>query len=324
MSPALAELIKQQPWYEELTPAGLEIIAQAQKCEKAAQPRGETKSVASLLEFATEQAWYQDGLDEREATALAGVLEAYARSLTDDYATPLGPILATTLRDALFDVVVLPESGSMVVLVSANRADQGRKALGLAVSALPGVEGVVGKYPYHFLHIRVTSRLGEDTLGLSYNEFIAVATNSIDNETVIHEITHSTLYGIFPTWFEEGFAHFLEYYLTGSLDAGVRDYMLELRWLERDTKLDIRANRGKSTIDYLAERARGFLFLKSIYDMRGIEGVTQMVRSLRTRSLTDQELMRAIVADGTAEEQQRVAAVVCKQVVGSIRNYCVP
>jgi hypothetical protein len=34
--------------------------------------------VASLLQFATEQPWYQDGLDEREATALAGVLEARA------------------------------------------------------------------------------------------------------------------------------------------------------------------------------------------------------------------------------------------------------
>ena len=322
VNPPLATLVREQAWYAELTPSRLALIEAVQKCEKTAQPKGETQSVTGILAFASEQTWYQDGLDDREATVMAGVFEAYASSLEDNYAPQIGPILANTLRQALFEVVNLPESGPMVVMVAAERLELGQKALQLAVDALPGIEAIVGKYPYHFLHIQVTKDLPTDVLGASYDEFMEVDVGSVYAETVIHEITHSTLYGSFPTWFEEGFAHFMEYYVTGTLDAGERDFTSQLRRLGRDPALDIRATRGKTFADYIAERARGFLFLKAVHDAIGIENMSKMLRNLRTRTYGDQDLMRAMLTDGSPESQALMAQVVCKQVIGTVRSYC--
>ncbi|HLF76119.1 MAG TPA: hypothetical protein VJB57_01390 [Dehalococcoidia bacterium] len=322
VNPPLATLVREQPWYAELTPSRLALIEAVQKCEKTAQPKGETQSVTGILTFASEQTWYLDGLDDREATVMAGVFEAYASSLEDNYAPQIGPILANTLRQALFEVVNLPESGPMVVMVAAERLELGQKALQLAVDALPGIEAIVGKYPYHFLHIQVTKDLPTDVLGASYDEFMEVDVGSVYAETVIHEITHSTLYGSFPTWFEEGFAHFMEYYVTGTLDAGERDFTSQLRRLGRDPALDIRATRGKTFADYIAERARGFLFLKAVHDAIGIENMSKMLRNLRTRTYGDQDLMRAMLTDGSPESQALMAQVVCKQVIGTVRSYC--
>jgi hypothetical protein len=222
--------------------------------------------------------------------------------------------------------VPMVESGNMVLIVSAERPELGTKALAIAVDVMQRVEQMAGKFPYHFLHINVVPAgdLEEDVLGASYNEFIEIGDRYVDTDVIVHEITHSTLYGIFPLWFEEGFAHFMEYHFTTGLDAGARDYANVLRRAGKDTKLDLRPNRPGGLYAEYIERPQGFLFLKALSDIRGLEGVSKLVRSLRTRSLTDQELMRAIVADGTPEEQARTAQLVCQQVIGTTRNYCAP
>jgi hypothetical protein len=261
-----------------------------------------------MLKFAAEQAWYEDGLDDREATALTGSFEAYSRSFEDQNAPPIGSVLATTLRQATFEVVPLPESGNMVLLVSSTKPDLGTRTLALAVDALPRIEQMAGKFPYRFLHLNVVPEadLPEDVLGASYNEFIEIGDKYVDTDVIVHEITHSTLYGIFPLWFEE------------------REYTNARRRAGKDTKLDLRPNRPGGLYAEYIERPQGFLFLKALADMRGVEAVSKLVRSLRTRSLTDQELMRAIVADGTPEEQAQTAQLVCRQVIGTTRNYCAP
>jgi hypothetical protein len=210
----------------------------------------------------------------------------------------------------------------MVVMVAAERPELGKQALNLAVDSLPGIEQIVGKYPYRFLHIEVTKDLPTDVLGASYDEFMAVDVGSVDKETVVHEITHSTLYGNFPIWFEEGFAHFMECHLTNTLDGCVRDFTRQLGSLRRDPSLDIRATRGRGVVDYLADRARGFLFLKALNDAIGIENLSKMLRNLRTHSYGDQDLIRAIVGEGTLETQALTAQVVCKNVIGTVRSYC--
>jgi hypothetical protein len=323
MSPELAALVKSQTWFNELSKPGLDLIAEIQKCEKDAQRRGETGSVRSMLAFAAEQPWYSDGLDERETMALRGVFQAYGRSLADDNAPPVGTVLSTTLRSGLFEVLDLPETGNMVLLVSAKDAALGRKALGLAVDATPKVEGILGKFPYSFLHIEVTDDLPEIYAGLSYNEFIALATDSVDARTTIHEITHSTLYGIFPTWFEEGLAHFVEHYLTDSLRAGVREYTDDLRLVRRDPRLDIR-NRGATILDELAERAQGFLLLHGIFELHGIESFSNTIRLLRTKTFNDQDLVRMLVEHSPPEKQRAMSQIICERVVGTLRNYCAP
>jgi hypothetical protein len=210
-----------------------------------------------------------------------------------------------------------------VLLVATEHYDLGKQALDLTIDALPRVEKVVGKYPYNFLYVEVSRDLPKHILGTSYDEFITLRNDSVDVETVVHEVAHSTLYGIFPLWFEEGFAHFMEYYTAGRLEHGGRDFTLELREIRRDNKLDIRS-RPATPIDEIADRARGFLFIKGLYDLKGDESFSRLMRSLRTRTVVAQDLIRAIAADGTPEEQKATAALLCKQVVGTTRTYCVP
>lgn len=323
MSKRLADEVRGQAWFADLTQARLDLIAAIEECEHASQIRGETKSVADILEFASEQPWYADGLNEIEATELRGVFYAYAQSLRDQNAPPIGPELSKTIQYRLEDVLNLPESGQMVLLVSAENPDVGREALSQAAAALPRVEKIVGKFPYDFLYISVTD-LPEIYAGLSYDQFIAIAPNSVDAPTVIHEITHSTLYGIFPTWFEEGFAHFVEYFLTSGLDAGAKYFDDELAQIKADTKLYIGPNARYDFADYVAERAQGFLFLKGFYDITGIDAVSATIRSLRTRTFNDQDLIRTLIQNSPADKQQALRQFVCNDVRGTTHDYCTP
>ena len=323
MSQPLSALVQEQPWYRELTPEGARLAEAVLRCEKAAKRRGETASVLDMLTYATEQGWYGDGLDERELKGLTGVFDAYARSLADMDSPPVGSVLASTLRLGLFETVNLRETGEMVVLVSAQSEAAGRRALALTIEALPPVENVVGKYPYQFLHVVVTDELPEHVLGVSMNEFIAIGSNVVQSYVVVHELTHSTMYGIFPLWFEEGLAHFLENYQTGSLGLAERKYTNELNLLRRDIRLDLRPKRYTATDQY-AERAQGFLFMKALFDIEGIEGLSQTIRALRTRTYSDQDLLRALVAQAPTDQQPLVTQMLCQRVLGSTRDFCSP
>jgi len=321
MNDALAALVRAQPWFQGLTRAHVDLIGAIRKCEKASEARGEVQSVQAMLAFAAEQPWYQDGVDEAEAEGLKGAFEAYAESLSDRNAPPIGPVLRTTIASGLFTVVDLPESREMVLLAAAEDPAQGQQALAMAAEYLPQIELLVGAYPYTFLYIMITD-LPEVYAGLSYDEFITISPEYVDRQTIAHELTHSTLYGIFPIWFEEGFAHFMEYYLTGTLDEGAATHTAGLQVLRRGAQLDLRPKPGYDDVDYLAERAQGFLFIKGIFDTNGIDAVVGPVRSLRTRTVNAQELVWTFAQFGTAEQQQRLAGFVCQDVLGATRDYC--
>ena len=62
--------------------------------------------------------------------------------------------------------------------------------------------------------------------------------------------------------------------------------------------------------------------MKSIYEARGIEGLSAILTKLRTKTMTDQELLREFVQFGTAEEQRAMKDYFCKNVVGTAGNYC--
>jgi hypothetical protein len=322
MSAELGKLVREQAWFKQLTQAHVDLIASMMKTERAAKAKGNELVVRDLINYAAEQSWYSDGLDEAEARGLTGVFEAYEESNANRNAPDITSILPQALQWGTFSAVDLPKGGEMHVVVSAENAEAAQAVLDLAVPALPQIEGMVGAYPYKFLHLMV-SDLGQYLAGLSYDQFIIVAPNSINRATVVHELTHSTMYGKFPVWFEEGFAHFMEYYLTDALDAGVRDFTYVLRTVGApDTALYVGPYKDGSLAGYLAERAQGFLFMKAVYDMRGIEGLTAILAKLRTQTLTDQELLREFGQFGTADEQRAMAEYMCKNVVGSARNYC--
>lgn len=321
MSAELGELVRAQPWFQQLTQAHVDLIAAMLRCERAAKAKGEGASVQDMLTFAAEQPWYTDGLDDPEARGLRGAFAAYEESLSNRNAPTIGPVLSQALQHGTFSAVDLPKSGELLVVVSAENPADAQKVLDLAVEALPEIEALVGAYPYDFLHLIVTD-LGEFLAGLSYDPFIIIAPDSIDEGTVVHELTHSTMYGQFPIWFEEGFAHFVQYYLTDSLDQAVRDFIADLAYLGTDTKLYVGAFRDSSVAGYLAERAQGFLFMKAVFDFKGVEGLTALLQKLRTKSLTDQELLREFVQFGTTDEQRAMQDYFCKNVLGTARNYC--
>jgi hypothetical protein len=321
LSEGLAGTIRAQPWFSAMAPEHVSLIAAILATERAAGPRGERESVAAAFEFATQQPWYTDGFDASEAVDLRGVFQTYTVSLEDWRAPQIGPVLASTIAHELMASVDLPESGTVVVLVSSEDAALGRTALDLAVQWLPDVEAVTGAFPYSFLHISVTE-LYELYAGLSYDEFISLAPDSVTEDVVIHELTHSTLYGIFPTWFEEGFAHFMEYYLTDTLDEGEAYFRDQLAELEAEPVLNIGPKPGYDFYAYVVDRATGFLFVKGLYQLNGIDGVVDTIRSLRTKTFTDQDLLKRLIATDDPARREALEDFVCRNVIGTTRNYC--
>lgn len=325
LTPVLASLVKEQRWFGEMSPAQLEMLRAMQACEKAAIRRGEGASVPEILRYASEQGWYADGLSDREAKGLGGVFAAYSESLTDDNAFVIGGVLSATIRDASFEVLNLPETGELVIIVSSGDAALGAKALGLAVDAFPKIEALTGKYPFKFLHVTVTTELPVILAGVSYDEFIALDTKAVDASTMIHEMAHSILFGQFPLWFEEGFAHFTEFLLTDALEKGARQYTLDLSRLRRTKQLDIRSRTSLATLHgQLAERAQGFLFIKGVHDIMGAETFSRVIRTLRTRTYNDQDIIRALLENTPPELEARMRQHVCESIVGTARSYCVP
>lgn len=322
LSENLNQLVRSQAWFEALTEDHVDLIAAILRTERAAKAKGEADSVYDMMSFASEQAWYSDGLDADEARGLRGAFQAYEKSLTSRYGPTIGPVLATTLEFGLFEAIDL-EAGELIVVVSADDAAVGRTVIEKSLVWLPQIEALVGAYPYSFLHLMVTD-LGELYAGLSYDEFIAISPEYVDDETIVHELTHSTMYGSFPTWFEEGFAHFVEFYMTETLADGVVRNHEDLAYLGFDDSLYVGAYRDPSIEGYLAERMRGFLFMNEIYELNGIDALIGTVREIRTKSLSDQELLRVFVGHGASEERQRIEEYFCQSVVGTSRNYCPP
>lgn len=317
----LAQTIRSQPWFPDMTPEHLSLIAAILETDRAAGARGERDSVAAAFTFATEQPWYTDGFDASEAVGLRGVFQTYTVSLEDWRAPQIGPVLASTIAYELTATLELPESGTVVVLVSADDPALGRTALDLAVQWLPEVEQVTGAFPYSFLHISITE-LYELYAGLSYDEFISLAPDSVTEDVVIHELTHSTLYGIFPTWFEEGFAHFMEYYLTGALAEGEAYFLAQMAELDAEPVLNVGAKPAFTFEDYVIDRATGFLFINGLYEINGIEEVVATIRSLRTKTFSDQELVRLLLESDDPERKAQLEDYACRNVIGTTRAYC--
>jgi hypothetical protein len=323
MTQALADLVRKQAWFQDMSPVKLNLLANLLTCEQAARAHGEPGSVADALQFASEQGWYADGLDDHEAKGLSEVLAAYALSFTKEGAPAVGTTLGTTLRNQTFDTVTLPETGDKVVIVASKDQRLGQKALELATDYLPKIEAIAGKFPYPFIYIEVTPDYPDELLGTSYDEFIGVNYKSVENNTLAHELTHSTVYGVFPTWFEEGFAYFMGNYLSDQVDKFTKTATAELQKMGADNKVDI-INHGIYTDwDYYAETRRGFLFVKSIFDIEGIDGLSKTVKSLRSKTYNDNELLAAIMTYAPANLQTQLRKLFCDRVKGATRNYCV-
>ncbi|HEY7269596.1 MAG TPA: hypothetical protein VH951_07195 [Dehalococcoidia bacterium] len=326
MSVNLAGLVRQQPWFNDMSADKLALVTMLLKCEQAAIAHGENTATADALQFASEQGWYGDGLDDHEAKALSEVFDAFALSFTKPDAPPVGSVLSTTLKNQTFDVVNLPETGDKVIIVASKDAALGRKTLQIAIDNLPKIEGVAGRFPYPFIYIEVTPDFPPELGGVSYDEFIGINSKDANTEVISHELTHSTVYGIFPTWFEEGVAYFMGHYMANDLDAGTRSAMNDLRGIKADNKVDIGMiglHPGLySDWDYFAETRRGFLFVKSIFDIEGIDGLSATIKALRTKTYGDNDLLAAILKLAPQNLQDQLRKLYCDRVVGGTHNYC--
>ena len=177
----------------------------------------------------------------------------------------------------------------------------------MVVDNFPKVEQLVGKYPYPFLHVWVTD-LEAGIAGMSRNEFMWLSPTDVDVNTVSHELTHATLYGLFPTWFEEGFAYFIGHRSDGTLQSYERSLVAEMAAVRVPRKLDLTAKFVHSgEVRYILSLAQGFLFFKGLSDIQGVEGLGHVVRALRSKTFNnDNELLRAIVS------QQPAGAAGCR------------
>jgi hypothetical protein len=322
MKPAMVEYVRAQPWFAEVTLDEYRLIEELRAAGQTAQKHGTEPALMSLVRLAADQPWAQDDLDEQEAKGFKAVLEAYQEGLEDRYEIDVSMALPSTLKGAFFKTVPLPESGEVTVLVSSDVERLGPQAFSLAVETLPKVESIVGKYPYPFLFIWITSLDGY-AAGLSRDEFIWIDPADLDVDTMAHEMTHATVYGIFPTWFEEGFAYFMGFFHSGSMEAREREFRTGLASNRLDTRLDLNARFGHSLeTAYISSLAQGFLFFKGIYDIEGFEGMGKIIRALRSKTFgNDNELVREITANGRAETRDQLRQFVCANVTG-LRSPC--
>jgi hypothetical protein len=323
MSQPLADLVRAQPWFQEMTPAKLSLVSMVLKCEQAARQQGEPMAAMDALRLASDQGWYSDGLDDREATGLSEVFDAFALSFTKLGDATAEAVLGSTLRFRTFDVVNLPETGDKVVIIDSQDEALGRKALDIVTTYLPKIEEFAGKFPYPFIYVEVTPDFPEELYGLSYDEFIGVNSKNVDVNTLSHELTHSTVYGHFPTWFEEGLAYYIGAYMSGQLEQDARLALMDLSLLHAPNKVDIFNYHLYTEWDYLTEIRTGFLFVKSLVDVEGMDGLSQTVKSMRSKTYSDNELVSAILQLAPLDLQGQIRKLLCERIVGTTRNYCV-
>jgi hypothetical protein len=138
-----------------------------------------------------------------------------------------------------------------------------------------------------------------------------------------HEMTHATVYGIFPTWFEEGFAYFMGFYHSGSMQAREREFRAGLAANKLDARLDLNARFSHSLeTAYISSLAQGFLFFKGIHDIEGFESMGTIIRALRSKTFgSDNELIREIIANGRPDTRDQLRQFVCANVTG-LRSPC--
>jgi hypothetical protein len=324
MKPALVDFIRAQDFFAEVTPAEYTMLETFRDTGKAAEKYGTEALFMDTLRLATEQSWYTDGFDDNEAKALTAMFRAYQQSLADRGVPNIGPLMASSLRGNYFYVLQLPESGEVTIVLATDPEydGQARAALQLAVDNLPRVESIVGKFPYPFLHVYITD-LGDDgLLGLNRNEFIWINRTAVDTNTMAHEMTHATVYGNFPTWFEEGFAYFVGNYADNALQQQEKDSLAVIALARRPRQLDLTAKFDHSAAGYFSTISQGFLFFKGYSDIVGLEAMGQTIRALRGKTYTnDNELLRAIVTNSPPDKQQQVQTYFCGAVLG-LRSGC--
>jgi hypothetical protein len=323
MKAPLVEFIRAQEWYVDVTPAEYTMLETLRDTDKAAERFGTAALFMDTLRLSTEQWWYTDGFDDNEAKAMTAMFRAYQQSLTDRGVPNIGKLMAFSLRGNYFYVVQLPESGEVTVVLAADEkyAKLAPGALHQVVENLPKVETIVGKFPYPFVHVYITD-LPEGIAGMQRNEFVWLSPTDINVEVVSHELTHATLYGLFPTWFEEGFAYFVGFYSEGTLDAKEREAVQLFASVRVPRKLDLSLKFDHSSYGYISNILQGFLFFKGLADIQGLESMGQVIRSLRSKTYTnDNELLRAIVSNSPPDKQQQVQTYLCGAVLG-LRSGC--
>lgn len=321
LQPTMQEWVRTQEFYAELSQPEFDMLDTLRTTERISIKHGAETRLMDTLKLVIDQPWVQDGFNDDEAKNVNGLLLAYEQSLEDPYAPDIGPIMESTIRANLMQTLSLPETGSVTVLVGTDYPELGQPAFQLMLTELPKIEALVGKYPYPFLYVWVTD-LGDYIAGISRDEFIGLSPDYVEAETVAHEITHATLYGLFPTWFEEGFAYFMEAYATEAIGTKAAFHKENLAAQRTTQKLDLKGKFDHERRSYTATLSQGFLFFNGLHDIEGIDGLGRIVRALRSKTYTnDNELIRAIVANSTPENQQRVQEYLCATVIG-LRSGC--
>ena len=323
LKPELAEFIRAQEWFTDVTEAEYVMLETLRDMDRAAQRHGVAATFMDSLRLTAEQGWLHDGFDDNEAKAMTALYRAYQASLADRYVPQLdAEMLASSIRGNYFHVVSLPESGEVTVVLASDSEPLARPALGLAVENLPKVEAIVGKFPYPFVYIYVTDLGGDGLLGINRNEFVWIGLDGVETNTVAHELTHATLYGNFPLWFEEGVAYYVGSYANNELKSQQQDSLRVIAATGRPRKLDLGAKFDHSDRGYFASISQGFLFFQGVVDIQSLDGLSQVIRSLRSKTYNnDNELLRAIVSNSPPDKQQAMQQYLCGAVIG-LRSGC--
>jgi hypothetical protein len=311
MSPGVADLIRQQPWFKKPLKAGHHALVLALKGADSAVAVGRMAlgDVVRLVELAEEANWYKDGLTEQEASALAAIYRLALPSqlfyapqsleLPHDFIEELGETLA---EQQFREVATEGGLGTLVVVFGGSSSRERTRTLSLTVHTLTRLEELLGDHQRAVLYVQIDD--GLVNAGEARRDVIVVQPDYAERDVLAHEITHTMFIdNRYPFWFKEGIAHFFEWQVVDRLDDEYRSQSSDLAakgvgrgpFINRDPV---------GTRDQAIDRIRGFLLLKDIYDILGDSAFTSAVKELRWMHAFDLETV-GVFYDAALDDSQR-------------------
>jgi hypothetical protein len=302
MAPELQAVVRHQPWLQPPidsdTLALIGAISATTTADFIGLPiaEGDPSETAAFVDRVGSLPWVVDGLDQREKLVVAAAFRS-AAEYTDfliSRETPLGERLTRgpradrklewkPIQDALergrFDIVLLPRVGWRVVL-AIGPDDEGRRALEAVAASIVEIEELIGTYPHHQLLLVVDPPFDmANAAAAALESMIFFKPERTSRVVAAHELVHIYADSLFPPlWLQEGLAIFLSNHLQGDIEDVFLTVSQNLVSAEAAGFLDCLGDpEGQERVG----RAVGFLFLKEIYDLAGLEPVSKMAQAMR-------------------------------------------
>ncbi len=261
--------------------------------------QGTTWTFDDVVLQAMTKPWFQDAIDEKEATVFNAAADLSGRN------QPKALKLVEGLESNVFvyETVQLPMSGEKTLIVTAAPGAleaQVAPALALVKRWMVDVEGLAGPYNPRYVLVSIeelTALCGTGSAqGIEVPGFVTLHIGCVTESTVVHELTH-VFVGSGPIWFSEGIAEVFVYHLTGRT-GNYLGFPAEGK-----IKINYRLRRTEGyPPDYREQGALGAKLLIEVYRLIGPDETFNIIRQVIADDLPREgPLLRDQILSGTPD-----------------------